>query len=418
MKKLSILNILIPLSLFSLLGNTAEATGKASAVAKNNHYPIVLVHGFTGWGRDEMLGFKYWGGFNDIEQNLTSKGYKTLTASVGPFSSNWDRLCELYAYIKGGTVDYGAAHALKYGHERFGRTYPGLYPEWDGEHKVHLVGHSLGGMTIRELLEVLEYGSHEELSYYAAHPETGISPLFQGGKSWVSSITTLAAVHNGSTFADDAAETIQTLIINIGKLAGIPLQNYVYDFKLDQWGLRRQPGESFISYSNRVFASELWSSADAAVYDGKTQAAGDIRDNRTSMHSHVYYFSYAGDSTYKNLLTGHHLPTANTNPLFILTALQIGQTKLPGLPYGYQAWRPNDGFLNTISQLYPFGQSYVNVSDTAKSYQKGVWNVFPVKKDWDHFDFIGLTTGTNFIGNKAINDYFESIAKRLSGLDN
>jgi hypothetical protein len=32
-------------------------------------------------------------------------------------------------YIKGGRVDYGQAHAEKYGHDRYGRTYTGVMPE-------------------------------------------------------------------------------------------------------------------------------------------------------------------------------------------------------------------------------------------------------------------------------------------------
>ncbi|TKI08462.1 lipase, partial [Bacillus wiedmannii] len=29
---------------------------------QQNNYPIILVNGFAGWGREEMLGVKYWGG--------------------------------------------------------------------------------------------------------------------------------------------------------------------------------------------------------------------------------------------------------------------------------------------------------------------------------------------------------------------
>ena len=47
-------------------------------------------------------------------------------ASVGAFSSNYDRAVELYHYIKGGKVDYGAAHAAKTGHDRYGKVYQGL----------------------------------------------------------------------------------------------------------------------------------------------------------------------------------------------------------------------------------------------------------------------------------------------------
>jgi hypothetical protein len=37
---------------------------------------------------------------------LPNKGYTVLTPTIGPISSNWDRACELYAYLKGGIVDY------------------------------------------------------------------------------------------------------------------------------------------------------------------------------------------------------------------------------------------------------------------------------------------------------------------------
>ena len=79
--------------------------------SQQNNYPIILVNGFAGWGREEMLGVKYWGGVHDIQEDLKRNGYTVHTATVGPVSSNWDRACELYAQINGGTVDYGAAHA-------------------------------------------------------------------------------------------------------------------------------------------------------------------------------------------------------------------------------------------------------------------------------------------------------------------
>ena len=45
----------------------------------------------------------------------------------------WDRAVELFYQIKGGTVDYGKQHSARHGHSRFGRTFPGLFPEWDAE---------------------------------------------------------------------------------------------------------------------------------------------------------------------------------------------------------------------------------------------------------------------------------------------
>ena len=37
----------------------------------------------------------------------------------------------------------------KYGHKRYGRTYEGIMPDWEPGKKIHLVGHSMGGQTIR-----------------------------------------------------------------------------------------------------------------------------------------------------------------------------------------------------------------------------------------------------------------------------
>src|SRR5690625_5580219 len=83
----------------------------ATSDSEGNDYPIILVHGLAGGGDGEMLDVKYWGGQSDIESYLNNNGHTTLTATVGPVSSNWDRAIELYYYIKGGTVDYGAKHA-------------------------------------------------------------------------------------------------------------------------------------------------------------------------------------------------------------------------------------------------------------------------------------------------------------------
>merc|ERR1719453_2391818 len=101
-----------------------------AADAPSDRAVIVLVHGFYGWGPNEMFGFNYWGGINSIAKELSAVGHDVRTAVVGPVSSNWDRAVELYAYVKGGRVDYGALHAREFDHKRCGKTFPGIYPEW------------------------------------------------------------------------------------------------------------------------------------------------------------------------------------------------------------------------------------------------------------------------------------------------
>ena len=50
----------------------------------------------------------YWGDKLNIRQDLEENGYESYEASISAFGSNYDRAVELYYYIKGGTVDYGA----------------------------------------------------------------------------------------------------------------------------------------------------------------------------------------------------------------------------------------------------------------------------------------------------------------------
>ena len=91
-----------------------------------NKYPFIFIHGMMGWGEDLKV-YKllpYWGVMcGNYTKMLRESGTEAYAPSVGPLSSAWDRACELYAQLVGGTVDYGAAHAPKYHHERFGRTY-------------------------------------------------------------------------------------------------------------------------------------------------------------------------------------------------------------------------------------------------------------------------------------------------------
>ncbi|KAG3093614.1 hypothetical protein PI124_g16434 [Phytophthora idaei] len=250
-----------------------------------NTYPVVLVHGFGGWGRDELLGFKYWGGIQgDIQEELEALGYTVYTASIGPFSSNWDRACELYAQIKGGVTDYGAAHSTNYDHLRFGKNYTGLYPEW-GEtnsegsvNKIHLIGHSMGGQTIRMLAQMLEKGTTgapvEETTY--------TSPLFEGGHDWIHSITTISTPNQGTTLADGFSEigdTIKDLLVSIINVLGIfgDSVDLLYDAQLDH------------IFDSSFKDVSIWSLSVAGAEEESTWV--ETLDD-------VYYYSYATKDTF------------------------------------------------------------------------------------------------------------------------
>lgn len=43
-------------------------------------------------GNDEMGNYHYWGGQKDIQKTLEENGFTVFNVSVGPISSNWDRV--------------------------------------------------------------------------------------------------------------------------------------------------------------------------------------------------------------------------------------------------------------------------------------------------------------------------------------
>lgn len=390
-------------------------TPKPSGSSVQNHDPIILVHGLGGWGRDEMPGFKYWGGFVDIEQDLREQGYTTYTVAVGPVSSNWDRAVELYTQIKGGRVDYGEAHSKKHGHARFGRTYPGLYPQW-GEinpetkqiNKVHLIGHSQGGQTVRVLAQLLEHGDERER---LATPSDQLSPLFDSNKKrWIHSVLTIASPHDGSALTYGVDEFIPHIqqIVALAAAATGTQDNPHYDFKLDQWGLKRMPGESFNSYYQRVCNSAIWEkSKDTAEWDLSPEGAREL-NSWVKAQPDIYYFSVSAEQTYRSILTGHYLPEPLMNPLFYSTSIFLGSytQKESGKVLIDRTWWENDGMVHTISMDGP-------VSDYIIPYQgqpqRGTWNHLGVMHSYDHIDLIGL-------GIRDMRGWYRNLAELLYSL--
>ncbi|MEB8095862.1 hypothetical protein NGH44_11975 [Staphylococcus caprae] len=175
-----------------------------------------------------------------------------MEAGVSPFGSAQDRAIELYYYIKGGKVDYGAYRSQKYGFERYGKTYEGIYPDWQPGKKIHLVGHSFGGPTIQVLEDLLRNGDPEEIEYYKQHGGE-ISPLLQGGNNrMISSLTTIGGPHNGSFIADKVSEStfLRKMLFNSIVLASNKYSNV--DWGFEHWGIKQRNDETYLQYKKRI----------------------------------------------------------------------------------------------------------------------------------------------------------------------
>lgn len=383
-----------------------------SAQSVNKDIPVVLVHGLGGFGRDEFLGHHYWGGLYDTQERLRAEGYQVYSASIGPISSNWDRAAELYAQIKGGCVDYGAAHSTAAGHTRSdpAKCYPGFYPAWDAQHPVNLIGHSMGGPTTLMLLNLLEDGSPADADG---------QNLYAGGRmGWVRSAMTVSGANSGSPAADNLLNTIpflKDLLLSFAGAAGVTgnVGASVYNFDLGQWGITRQPGDTFKTYTERAFDpnNALWRTNDQAGYDLRVEGAAAMNRRIGGLPRGTRLFSWATADTYAGLLTGWQYPNVTMNPVMNITAYPYAWPLPPGLgnmtgksalgtvTYD-QTWWKNDGLVPMKVQHAPLGQP--SEAYAAQPTRPGHWYTLGTLNGSDHIDIIGL------FGLKDVTPFFRN----------
>ncbi|MGO4476741.1 esterase/lipase family protein [Massilia sp. 2TAF26] len=357
--------------------------GSATAGAANNH-PVVLVHGFLGFGPDTFpfSRFLYWGGYHDIAARMQRyKGpHAVYTAGVGAISSNWDRAAELYAQIKGGCVDYGATHVARHGYpgqpqkpagkcwaadpDNNPHDYPlAFYPQWDAAHPVHLIGHSQGGTTIRALVQLLEHGSPDG--------DEGGGELYRGGKAgWVSSAVTISAPHNGTTLRDAVLDVLPNL--------RSPLRD-ILDSRLAHWELAPDGAREFNRWA-QTSPSVYWFSlgtratvAGAWCCNGSDRVLAPIQSSR---------FQYPRDDMipYFKLFAGEFIAGSLAQPgMGSYTQSAPGRVRIDG------SWFASDGVVNTVSMRAPAGHP---VRDYDGRAVRGSWNYLGTYDGYDHFDIL------------------------------
>jgi len=223
----------------SLISVQAQAGCWSNCDAYNTKYPIVLVHGVAGF--NSIFGIDY---FYGVRNALEAKGAKVYAPNVTAWEDAYDRGEQLVEVLE----DLRAA---------------------TGAQKFNLIGHSLGGPTIR----------------YAA----GVRP------DLVASVSTVNAVNFGSDVADVAFSIVP---VDGGAAKFI-------DKALSLMGDITDALSGNPEYANNALDAALFMTTarsnefNALFSDGKpTSRCGE----GTSLVNGVRYYSWGGDASWTNLL--------------------------------------------------------------------------------------------------------------------
>ena len=347
----------------------------------NNNDPVVLVHGLGAQPE----------GWNTYRNEFEDVGLRTIAVDIGKFTSAHERAADLYAQLKGTRTDYGVCRSRKFGHQRFGKDFTGqgLFPEWNENNKVHLVGHSYGSTTIVLLEKLLREGTD--------CPED-TSPLFTGGnKNWITSITSLSGVLSGTTLIDEFAnlnvlDLLEFFVAFFDGLFGNTGSMLETDFA--HWGIAREPGESIHDFFVRVAGSHLLSDSNTAIstYDLSKKGAREINAIGKLAYDDTFYYAFAVEQTnaYQNCFfffcgEEYQVPSPFMNLLIHPLAYVMGN--LDTAPEE----RENDGLVNWINQICPIAtdEQRSSCKEFAGSWTPGTW----FYEDIDYLDHASIQSG-------------------------
>ena len=360
-----------------------------------NKYPFVFLGGMLSWGEENIMykGWPYWGMVaGNLCRQLRETNIEAYGVQVGPANSAWDRACNLYAMLTGTTVDYGVAHSKAHKHDRYGRTYEKpLFEGWGepmadgGIKKVHLLGHSFGGATMRMLAELLTNGSEEERK---ATKDGSLSPLFEGGHGdMIASITAISAPHDGTTSVHAFEPMMKVLtagVLGMFAVLGNTPANKFYDNYMEQYHLTVPAGQT--NWKNILDPRQLLrirnviKTGDHVFHDLRIDEASKLNDF-IHCSPDIYYFSVSGNGTKPAKDNPENQVRA---PIMIFAFIPFAKVmgKFPaqkiGDYYVDASWHANDGLVPTESGRYPHKEPHVMYEDVkGQPLKKGVWHVLP-----------------------------------------
>ena len=238
------------------------------------------------------------------------------------------------------------------------------------------------------------------------HSITGVAPAFNGSLAF-----------NPSDGPVSIMSIYAHTLMRLAALAGADPNEFVYDFKLDQWGLRREAGEPLMQHLERVTESGMWKSSNTALYDLSATGAAKIARERLRMSADTYYFSFSGRATFTHPLTGFAVPVLTINPVFYESARILGRMHIdPELPGDPREWRNGDGCVSCAGGRYVLGQPHRDADPADMSFPPGIWNSFPTMEGYDHMAMVGIESPFNR-HHRDVMPFYSDLARMLTATE-
>ncbi|KAH8667059.1 hypothetical protein BX600DRAFT_436428 [Xylariales sp. PMI_506] len=298
------------------------------ASVERQRCPIVLVPGFSGWGKPFLGTLNYFGGFEDLALVLARAGYIVFVAQIAPLSSNAERAQQLHAQLRAINSPNGAGY-IHYDPSRTenisptvsvtletspptsrpellveARTYEVLLYDsptnrlpsdwtWNETNPLNFICHSQGGTTVTYFIEKLRGTS------------AAFDPLFAGKdrQSWVKSVVTLGTPHKGTTVADIAREYVEMspglLVDFVTSVSYEQPANRIYDLQLDYWGFRRERNQTYREMRDRIYSDVLtwWNGNHCGLYDNSLAGIANLDRMAPEPSRQTYYFTLSFDAS-------------------------------------------------------------------------------------------------------------------------
>ncbi|RIA99261.1 Alpha/Beta hydrolase protein [Glomus cerebriforme] len=422
--------------------------------------PVVFVEGFMGPSKPA-----YWGPLEEIFVSFNKKQIlkdrRCIFVAPGCGSSLYDRAIEIFYQIKGGRVDYGENHSKKFGHSRYGREYSGLYPEWSVSKPLHFLGHSLGGVTIWKLQQLLANDTFPLC--LEPHPDmirslTAVSSPFKGSQS----VYLLGATTDPSgTVRPFSFGAWLGRFVHIYEYLDIKwLKSLAYDFNVDHWNLSfrknwtsllpwniNQTATIFIEESEELIqetANSLCStygllqclckspwlnSVDNGPYDMTIHSMEEV-NSTSKTFKNTFYRTYVTSITYEDPITKYHQPKFSFSlpiPIYFLskhTGSFNFPENTPNPPISRDEmykWYENDGLCPKYSQTHPHHECSLDICKHHKGLPEGVssykievgkWDVWEI----DNTTHFGLISGWYKTHKQRL--FFKGYKEYLDQIDN